>query len=82
MTNKIVKVAVRKGESTYSLPVGASHDEVIRAHGIAEGTNSRRGFIDMKGNFLGREAAAKVAKTAGQAPKVAKLHSHHLKAEK
>ena len=82
MTNRIVKVAVKKGDNTYTLPVGKSHDEVIAVHDIAEGTNSHRGFIDMKGNFLGRAAAAKVAATAGQAPKVDRLYSHQLRADK
>jgi len=53
-----------------------SHDDIVKR----EGKDGKRGFILSDGTFAGREAAAKVAKAAGEvAHPGKKLHSHELR---
>ena len=79
----IVKPALREKKSGKIDPAPTneySHEEVEKVKHIKD-KDVKRGFVTNKGDFVGREKAAKIAKAAGEIKKpIKKLHSHDLRA--
>lgn len=79
IANVIEKPAIKVGKDIIS--GGDSHDAIIANHPTASG--GERGFIDAKGDFVLRPAAAKIAENAGEVQRSkevtpGKLHSEDL----
>lgn len=77
---KRIKSAAIKGPAgVVTKPPPAHHINVAKhAHATVGTGKGKRGFVTTGGEFVGREAAAKIAHAAGQAPKVKKLHSENI----